>query len=210
MGMREVGMRMDGWGSGRVLASWGAPQESRRSTSQVLTHVFQILFIWHFLICFCSHGRSREHPGRFCYFSRFFWTKGPGGIRRGPRGPAAFAGGQGARRHSPGTKGPGGIRRGPGGRASWAPGGYRRGPRAPAAIAGDLGARPHGPLAATAGDTGGRASWALALALAGPWPGPLPGPGWPPGWPLAGPLAGPWPGPGWPLAWPLAGPWPEF
>ena len=100
-----------------------------------------ILYIWHFLIGFCSHGRCREHPGRFCYFSRFFWTKGPGGVRRGPRGPAAFAGGQGARRHSPGTKGHGGIRRGPGGQASWAPGGYRRGPRGPAAIARDQGAQ---------------------------------------------------------------------
>ena len=50
-------------------------------------------------------------------------TKGPGGYRQGPRGPAAIAGDQGARRLSPGTwglglMGPSGYRRGPGGPAS--------------------------------------------------------------------------------------------
>ena len=123
-------------------------------------------------------------------------TKGPGGIRRGPRGPAAFAGGQGARRHSPRAKGPGGIRRGPGGQASWAPGGYRWGPggwaswapggyrqglRGPAAIAGDLGARPHGPPAAIARDTGGRASWPPAAIARDLGARPHGSQGWVPG-----------------------------
>ena len=107
--------------------------------------------------------KIKSQPGSGYFFWFFFC-----GIRWGPKGPAAFAGDQGARRHSPGTKGPGGIRRGPGGRASWAPGGYRRGPRGPAAIAGDLGAGPHGPLAAIAGDQGARR---LSPGTWGPGPG---------------------------------------